>query len=240
LRAHAEWIIGRTLFVSQGVLRLEQEAPGRLRQEPSVFGGSSGAEVLVEVVRRVIPPDEAGRRLGGLAARIVEGPSALLSECALSAEERVVVAGARGLDVEEICRGVGGNDFVCVIYALSLLGVLAVEVPSRAAVHEPAGPDVDALDVAAVRDRVRARIELVSEADYFSLLGVARDATGYEIRREYLRLRRDFEPALLLTPETLDLVDDLTTIRDVLDEAYDILKDTARRERYRRALGDPL
>jgi hypothetical protein len=39
-----------------------------------------------------------------------------------------------------------------------------------------------------------------------------------------------------LTAETVDLKDDLESILEVLDEAYEILGDATRRERYRRAL----
>ena len=47
-------------------------------------------------------------------------------------------------------------------------------------------------DLAIDRERVRARWELVTEADYFALLGVRRDATAFEIRRAYQSARRDF------------------------------------------------
>lgn len=125
------------------------------------------------------------------------------------------------------------------VYALSLLGVVVVTTAVDGAKGEGTdAPGVEALDTAALRERVRARLNLVCEADYFSLLGVARDATGYEIRRAYLDLRHAFEPSHILTPETADLESDVRTIVVVLDEAYEILKDSARRERYRRALGD--
>jgi curved DNA-binding protein CbpA len=76
----------------------------------------------------------------------------------------------------------------------------------------------------------------VEEGDYFALLGVPRSATGYEIRRAFLDLRRAFEPARVLTTGITDLDDDLRTIVAVLEEAYEVLKDSARRERYRRAI----
>jgi curved DNA-binding protein CbpA len=83
---------------------------------------------------------------------------------------------------------------------------------------------------------VRARLQLVDEGDYFAVLGVARDATGYEVRRAFLELRRAFEPSRVLTPSVADLADDVRKIVSVLEEAYEILKDGARRERYRRAI----
>jgi hypothetical protein len=247
LRSHAEWVTGRLLLVGSGSSRFEAEAPGRLRQEPSVFGGSSGAEVLVEVTRRVIAPEEALRRLGGGRALFSEGPGSLLHECALEGHDRARVEAGRGLTIEELIGEGASADMASVLYALSLLGVIVVTEPApvdfaaRAGKPAPeanAAPPVDVLDLAAVRERVRARSDLVAEADYFTLLGVPRAATGYEVRRAYLELRRAFEPSRILTPELADLEADVRTIVAVLDEAYDILRDSARRERYRRALGD--
>jgi hypothetical protein len=40
----------------------------------------------------------------------------------------------------------------------------------------------------------------------------------------------------VLTPEIVDLAEDVRKITVVLEEAYDILKDAARRDRYRRAI----
>jgi hypothetical protein len=246
LRAHAEWVVGRTLNVARGTARIEAEAPGRLRQEPSVFGGSSGAEVLVEVARRVIAPDEALRRLGGRAARVTEGAAvALLAECALAAEERAIVDEAPGLTLGEILGDSASPGIAPMLYMLSLLGICdvtaAIAPSSRAessALQGTHDDDVIALDLTAIRERIRARHDLVCEGDYFTLLGVSRDATGYEVRRAFLELRHAFEPSRILTPEVKDLEDDVRTIISVLDEAYEILKDSARRERYRRALGE--
>ena len=69
-----------------------------------------------------------------------------------------------------------------------------------------------------------------------SFVGVPRAATGYDIRRSYVELRRQFDPAEVLRQGTIDLREDLDTILEVLDEAYEILRDQQRRERYRRAI----
>ena len=97
-------------------------------------------------------------------------------------------------------------------------------------------PGPDDLDDEALRTRIRLRRALVDEGDYFALLGVAHQATGYDIRRSYLELRRQFSPGQVLRPSTVDLQEDIDTILEVLDEAYDILRDERRRERYRRAI----
>jgi len=87
-----------------------------------------------------------------------------------------------------------------------------------------------------VRNRLGIRRSLVDEGDYFALLGISRDATGYEVRHAYLELRRELDPSRLLTASTADLREDVDLVLEVLDEAYEILRDAARRERYRRAL----
>jgi hypothetical protein len=127
------------------------------------------------------------------------------------------------------------TDIASVLYALWMLGVVdmvrsVLERPESHSKH----PDV--IDEEAVRDRIRARIQLVEEGDYFALLGVPHNATGYEVKRAYLDLRRAFEPARVLTPALVDLAEDVRRITLVLEEAYEILGDNARRERYRRAI----
>lgn len=235
LRAHAEWLLGRALLEGHASLEVEAEPPARLRSEPSVFGGATGAEVLIEAARRVLPPAGALRLLGGTEARVAPGPHAgLLGECALAPHEAELVAHAGGARVTELMTG-AEPDLASALLVLAALGVVSVLEPARQ-LHEEPAPSVDPLDEEAIRKRVAARLALVHDGDYFSILGVARAATGYEIRQRYLDLRRSFEPARLLTAGTVDLLDDVRLVLEVLDEAYDILRDAHRRERYRRAL----
>ena len=240
LRAHAEWILGLVLQSTIGTVTHEPEALGRLRGEPGVFGGSTGAEVFVEVLRRVVPQALALERIGGALSRVGDGEHAsILSECALSQSEASVVTQARGRTVQQVLDAAPDSDLATVLYALSLLGVVEVlRAVGQGGKVEQEGEivDVDALDEDAVRARVRARAQLVDEGDYFAVLGVARSATGYEVRRAFLELRRAFEPSRLLTPQVADLADEVRKIVVVLEEAYEILKDAARRERYRRAI----
>lgn len=239
LRAHAEWILGRMLLLASGTVALETDPPGRLRAEPGVFGGSTGAEVFVEVLRRVVAPPDAIERVGGASSRIGDGENAsLLSECALKPRETELLGEARGKTVQQLLDAAGESDMATVLYAASVLGVIEVlrSVGAPAAAAEDVGPDVDALDEEAIRARVRARVQLVDEGDYFAVLGVAHNATGYEVRRAFLELRRAFEPSRILTPQVADLADDVRKVVSVLEEAYEILRDGARRERYRRAI----
>jgi hypothetical protein len=240
LRAHAEWVFARALQTASGRLAVEPQPPGRLGGEPSVFGGSTGAAVFVEVLRRIVPPVEALERLGGAGARVGVGQATrLLGECALDAVETEQVRSAPGRSLRDVLDVAPDGDLATVLFALTQLGVLEVlRATDDGAVppDDASAPDLSALDAEGVRERVRARLQLVEDGDYFALLGVSRNATGYEVRRAFLELRRAFEPARVLTPEVADLTDDVRKITAVLEEAYDILKDAARRERYRRAI----
>lgn len=243
LRAHAEWIATATLCVSGGTARLEVEPPGRLRSEPSVFAATTGAEIFVELVRRAISPSEALAALGGEGSRIGDGPmQSLFGECALSPADVELISRARGGTVGDLLARSSDAEIASVVHALALLGVLDVLEALPVIEARPSAPrdatdlEAAALDDEAIRARVRARLELVDEGDYFSVLGVSRDATSYEVRRAFVELRRAFEPTRILSPRLIDLTDDVRKIVVVLEEAYEILRDGARRERYRRAI----
>lgn len=236
LRAHAEFILGRALSQITGVAALETTVPERLRAEPSVFGGATGSEVLVEICRKVVSPDVALERLGGEHVRLRRGEHfRLLEECAIGDDERAALPKLEALDLGDALAAAPGEEFPCVVYALRELGVLVV-TRSEPRSDAETRRRVDPLDDAAIRRAVLARRALVDEADYFTLLGVPRSATGYHIRRAYLELKRAFDPSVVLRPGTLELRDDVDVIIDVLQEAYDVLREPVRRERYRRAL----
>jgi hypothetical protein len=202
-----------------------------------VFGGATGAEMLIEIVRRTIPPELAEKRLGGAEVRLEASENqALLGECALADAEAELIRDLREETLQELVRRAGPKDFAAVVYALVELGVLSVaglaaRAPARHASLEP-----DPLDHEALRARISTRLGLVQEADYFAVLGVSRGATSYDVRRAYEKLRGEFEPSRILTAGTADMRDDVDTILFVLDEAFEILSDDRRRERYRRAL----
>jgi hypothetical protein len=239
LRAHAEWVLARVLQMGEGRLVVEARPPGRLAGEPSVFGGSTGAEVFVELVRRIVSPAEAIERLGGPRVRLGEGPaSSLLAECALSPEELERLRASSGATLRDVLDVAPDGDLVTVVFALTQLGVLEILPSIGDASNELQSVSAGeaALDAEAIRERVRARAQLVDDGDYFAVLGVARDATGYEVRRAFLELRRAFDPSRMLTPDVADLAPEVRKITVVLEEAYEILKDSARRDRYRRAI----
>ena len=88
-------------------------------------------------------------------------------------------------------------------------------------------------DLAIDRERVRARWQLVTEADYFALLGVRRDATGVRdparLPGGAPRLRRRLLPAAICAASWRA---SSTTSRSVLDEAFRVLRDDRLRLTY--------
>lgn len=242
LRAHAEWVLAQLLLIERGSVQIEHPVPERLAAEPAVFGGATGAEVLVEVIQRAVLPAQATVYLGSESATLVPGGAfGLLSECALSPRVTALVRRAAQVTSAELLAEAEDEPMLpCILHALCVLDVLKAEEPSvqpapRASrLRQALVPD--RLDDEALRAKVHARRALVDDGDYFALLGVPRRATGYDIRRSYMELRRQFDPGQVLRPNTLDLQDDVDTILEVLDEAYEILRDQQRRERYRRAI----
>jgi len=236
LRAHAEWLVARILQSGPKAVRLESAPPERLRAEPNVFGGAAGAEIYVDAVRRVLTPEAALQRLGGLGVRVSGGPRLeLMVETALGESDTATIRNADGKTVGDLLAA-RGPDFGSLLYALVCLEVAKLDsIPGPRAAAQPE-PTFDPLDAEAVRQRVQARLALVEEADYFTLLGLTSAATTYEIKRAFVDLRRSFEPSRLLTPATADLSDEVNLILEVLEEAYEVLREPCRRRRYQRAL----
>lgn len=237
LRAHAEFIIARIAAISSGVAAFESEVPARLRAEPSVFGGATGSEILIETLRRVVNPAQALERMGGQSVQLRRaGNFDLVDECALSATERGYLESIFGVSLGEALSGAPSEEFVCVLYALTTLRVLEATPGMRKQAQPDKAVVRDHLDDEALRAAIATRRRLIENGDYFAILGVSKDATGYDIKSAYLSLRRQFEPSRVLTTATLDLKGDIQLVLDVISEAYDILSDQLRRERYRRAI----
>lgn len=226
LRSHAEWTLQALLRPPDAIAEVAAgEGLDRIAQEPSVFGGSTGAEVFVDACAAATnlaqQPIVSSFRWGTNAG--------LLNECAFSPadletlQKLLIMPPSQWPDAERwapICR------------ALTLLGILA----TTETIEPPSSRAPEGLSDDAIRKRVEAKWALVVEGDYFRILGVARDASPPEIRKAYLWAHKAFQPERLLTPSTLDLEEKLREILSLLEEAYAILGPSDQRERYRSAL----
>ncbi len=197
------------------------------------------AALVREALRRDFPATRIQRHLGEgttlyAAAR---GPEAtdLLAELALEPAERELLGwfdGRRSL--EDIARTSGRPDDLVARLALVLVcfGLLTPVKPGRARGRRTFDQRVD-------RERILARYALSQDADYFQILGVAREATAAEVARAHRRLSEDIGPQRVDPEVAVTLARELEIVRDVLAEAGRVLGDEALRRRYREHLLPP-
>ncbi len=236
LAEHADWLLTRFLGSSEGAASTESLETSWLAVEPrSVesyatdmvpFSAREGAATWLEAHRRAIEPEHAFEKLRGdfVLARGAHDQHLSL----LTPEEHGALVASFEHPLTQIPSE--PRSLRAVVIALERIAALRF-VPRLIGANVAPTPEPNAV----IRARIAARSELVKEGDYFAVLGVGTEASGHEIRRAYLGLRRTLEPARL--PHELEsLHDEVRTIVSVLDEAYEVLRDNGRRERYRRAI----
>jgi len=86
--------------------------------------------------------------------------------------------------------------------------------------------------------RLEEKLELVRRADYFTILGVGRDATPHALRDAADRLLASFAAEGFPGPLEPELERKLAEIREVVSEARAILVDDELRAEYLAGLGE--
>jgi hypothetical protein len=195
------------------------------------------ASLILEGIRRKLDRSTLERLVGAPSTVIEvadrERLNGIVNTADLSPEERSALGAFDGqADITHIARAAGVDvaDILPLAWGLCVLG-LAIARRAEAEIEESTAL-VGETDLAIDRERVRARWELVTEADYFALLGVRRDATGFEIRRAYQAARRDFAADCFPTDLRRELARELDEIATVLDEAFRVLRDDRLRHTY--------
>ncbi|MFT3691533.1 MAG: hypothetical protein QM831_00215 [Kofleriaceae bacterium] len=195
------------------------------------------AALILEGIRRKLDRSTLERLVGPastvIEVRDKERLGGIINTADLAAEERSSLAAFDGqADLAHVARaaGIDTADILPLAWGLVVLG-LAVARRADQELEESTAL-VGETDLAIDRERVRARWELVSESDYFALLGVRRDATTFEIRRAYQSARRDFAADGFPTDLRRELARELDDIATVLDEAFRVLRDDRLRVTY--------
>ena len=196
------------------------------------------AALILEGVRRKLDRTSLERLIGS-PSTVIEVPDrerlgGIINLGDLAVEERGALAAFDGqADLSAVARiaGVDVTDVLPLAWGLCVLG-LATARRTDTEVPDENTALVGETDLAIDRERVRARWELVSEADYFALLGVRRDATAFEIRRAYQAARRDFAADCFPGDLRRELARELDDIAHVLDEAFRVLRDDRLRLTY--------
>jgi len=195
------------------------------------------AALVLEGIRRKLDRSTLDRLLGPastvIEVRDRERLGGIINTADLAAEERSALAAFDGQsDLAHVARAADVDlaDILPLAWGLVVLG-LATARRADTGLEESTAL-VGETDLAIDRERVRARWELVSESDYFALLGVRRDATGFEIRRAYQAARRDFASDCFPLDLRRELARELDDIATVLDEAFRVLRDDRLRVTY--------
>ena len=196
------------------------------------------AALILEGIRRKLDRSSLERQIGS-PSTVIEVPDrerlgGIINLGDLAPEERGALAAFDGQsDLASVARvaGVDVADVLPLAWGLCVLG-LATARRTDTEVPDESSALVGETDLAIDRERVRARWQLVSEADYFALLGVRRDATAFEIRRAYQAARRDFAQDSFPNDLRRELAQELDDIAHVLDEAFRVLRDDRLRLTY--------
>ncbi len=245
VRRHIEDIIYSLFAWTEGtyVISLGEAAAAekiRLSRHP--------AAMLFEGVRRKYELATLVELVGGRAATVATGEAdrlkTIVAAADLTAPERSVVERIDGSRTLEAVADAAGAE-ILVVYQLAygLLVLGAAEVVCRGddteVAQEPPRPAlVGEGDLAIDRQRVLAKHALVAEADYFTLLGVRRDATSFEIKRAFEAARRDYASDSFPDEVRSELAEPLAEILELLEESYQVLCDDSLRDAYRRNLRD--
>lgn len=230
-RSAAKEVVFAT-FAAEGRYRFVPDEPVPADERVSI--DRSTLALAVDGVRRRWTRARLDAVLGGgstLLAPAAGAPPPV--ELALSPDEARLASLANGLRTLDEVLGDSPLDPLSSRQALAaLVEVGALAVKAREPVEEPSAVP-SALDLA----RVDERLDLVRRADYFAILGLGRGCTPYEIRQAAERLLEELVEERFGSSAVEGLSAKLGEIRQVIEEARDILCDDALRAEYVAALG---
>ena len=239
LRLHGEQIVSAMLASERGTVSFAENTGEK--EGPSVFGALAGSAVFVRAFSMTRGVSGLEERASTQAFQLVPGEAYEESVDALSGLDGVIDLAdvTHSIIDERAAKALSGH--MLTLDALVHLRILqAIDHIGDEGKHSPPaeGGRMSSVDADALRHRIAARRRLVDEGDYFALLGVSPKANSFEIRQAYLDIRRSFDPGRILQYAQLHALEaDLRAILEVVEEAYHVLRDDARRDRYRRAIG---
>jgi len=208
-------------------------APARVPPEERIALGRGPLALALDGVRRKWVDPRLGSVLGGPGTLLAPAPHAPgPSELGLSQGEEQVRALADGLrTLDEIVEGspLGPLPTRQVLAGLVMVGALASRFHGRDS-RESGGR---AIDLARLRDK----LDQVRRADYFTILGLSRHGTPFEVREAAERLLAEFDAGRFHGLREPGLPEKLEEVRRVIAEARDVLADDALRAEYVEALG---
>ncbi|QRN95282.1 hypothetical protein JRI60_40415 [Archangium violaceum] len=190
--------------------------------------------LLAEALRNAVSTESFVEAAGGLRAVVIRGePEPSPEAFGLSSRELRLLEEVDGEQtLEQLLLGAGmPQDTALKVFAVArALGLItlrpAAEVSSEAAPGE--------LDVR----RLESKFEEIQDADYFTVLGLARTAGSEEVKRAYALLTAEFHPLRFAGHPDPALQHRAQQISNALGEAARALADDRLREEYARSLLD--
>jgi hypothetical protein len=184
------------------------------------------SSLLIAALRRRLSANEARRLLQDATLAEAACPVCKRESLGLSPQEMSLLQRLNGqMNVSDFIAGAEPDLVLPLLVALEVAGV--VQIVERV-IHE----DEDQQERLLERARIEGKYEEVILADYFSLLGVSKRATLYEIQRAHQVLSQAFHPERFKSPQYADLLPRLEEIQEVLNDALFVLSDEARRASY--------
>ncbi len=191
------------------------------------------AVVIAEGARRRISAARFRQLMGGgaLVIDVRKGFGASAARLGLEPEVAHVVERHDGADLDELLGAAPAEEGLAgVLYALWAVGAVGVSAGAadRTAARDPAG---------AVRAVIEAAYALAEDGSYFDVLGVTPDAMLRELRAAYVDRRRELRQIDLDAHALTRLGPERRDALEVVEEAWEVLRDDGVRAAYRRALG---
>jgi hypothetical protein len=136
--------------------------------------------------------------------------------------------GTRSVEDAVFATGVGLLRVYQILGAMAAMNLAQVRVRGVEGLDQSGATSGDSID----RQRIRDKVEQVRDQDYFQILGLARNATPYEIERAAGKLLQDFSPERFSTPVRRELAEEIVEITDTINQAYAVLSNDRLREAY--------
>ncbi|MEO6953282.1 MAG: DUF4388 domain-containing protein [Polyangia bacterium] len=243
-RRHLEELFFSCFSLQSGEYRLGPELP---LSDDRVRASTTTRALVLEGVRRKYGLERLATLLGGRDAVLAPTTSFpnVVETAALGTDERrvaVLFDGHRSLGDIRAALGhhVAESLVFGVAWGLAVVGALEhngapadLRSASTVVTLDPGAErrarprTVDAAQRTAERgierDRIAVKRAQILDADYFTILGVDRDATDHELHAAHARLRADFESAQFDEETRLEQAAALAEINEVLDEALRVL-----------------
>jgi hypothetical protein len=242
VRYHYEWLLFDCFTWKEGACRFEPDTdPAKER----ILLDLSLPAIIIEGIRT-----KASRQ--DIEALVPEGSvpfyrckgEGCLNDTGLSSLEKEMVEwfdGSRSVDI--VADKFFVDEFELRSFVAGLVALGRVEVKGgngkrlkKEANHGVSLKNEEEFDFSVIKARVTDKLEQIMDGTYFSILEVPLFATGHEIRKSYKRLKGLFSPSRFLASDLVYLQNDVKLINKILDETYEILRNSSLREAYLQAI----